>query len=446
MGAINIGSRGGGNVKVSAPDGAKAGTEVTLPKHNGTLATLEDISSLTDLDVDALIEVVDQVEENKQDIIELEEEIDALAPTFDRGHWDYKAPANPTDSPEEATYFILDEDGTVATEFSKTAEILFHNDDVAETTHTWAGIEEGQFIEVFDSNDEEFLLAEIDEVSLEVGYVKFAVTVKQSEGGPSGMPPDPASEHRVRIKIFEIPEVDITTLMPKAGGTFTGKVTHTKDIESKPAGTTTFVNLKTFPPKHPETGEWDYSSQFGFNVDLDMGNSGYNAFKFSNRNGSILTMNGGSNPAAKYEGRITEKNHLVNKEYVDARIVELDTLHSGGNTFKFNSSSNAPNDGYFTTVSSLTSSNKEWHIKKLWDSAGNAIQCKDYKATPGSMFELYEGTKLLVKTAIKDWKTSTRGSTAMMFNCAGYKPTVYDAVYLDTAKVYSIFLTNMKKK
>ena len=75
MGAINIGSRGGGNVKVSAPYGAKSGTEVTLPKHNGTLATLEDISSLTDLDAEALVNLADQVEENKQDIVELEEEI-----------------------------------------------------------------------------------------------------------------------------------------------------------------------------------------------------------------------------------------------------------------------------------------------------------------------------------------------------------------------------------
>ena len=61
MGAINIGSKGGGNVKVSAPDGAKAGTQVLLPKKDGTLATLEDIKDLTDLDLEALVEVIDQV-------------------------------------------------------------------------------------------------------------------------------------------------------------------------------------------------------------------------------------------------------------------------------------------------------------------------------------------------------------------------------------------------
>ena len=83
MGAINIGARNGGRVKVVAPDSPDVGAEATLPKHSGTLATLEDISSLTDLDIDALIEVVDQVEENKQDIIELEEEIEAIAPSFE---------------------------------------------------------------------------------------------------------------------------------------------------------------------------------------------------------------------------------------------------------------------------------------------------------------------------------------------------------------------------
>ena len=141
---------------------------------------------------------------------------------------------------------------------------------------------------------------------------------------------------------------------------------------------------------------------------------------------------------------MTDNNHLVTKLYVDNSA--LHTLHSGGNTFKFNSSSNAPNDNYFTTVSSLTSSNKEWHFKNLWDTGGTSIQCKNYEATSGSILEIWEGTSLLVKTSIRDYKTSTRGSSAVQFICSGYKPTVYDAVYLDTAKIYRVFLTNMKKK
>ena len=233
--------------------------------------------------------------------------------------------------------------------------------------------------------------------------------------------------------------------MQTSGGIFTGSVKHKKDIIIEPTMPNRFVNIKNRYSTNADGSDAGAGgTAFGINFDLDHGNSGYNQVKFTNRSGNILAVNGGTGPSAKYYGRMTDNNHLVTKLYVDNSA--LHTLHSGGNTFKFNSSSNAPNDNYFTTVSSLTSSNKEWHFKNLWGTAGGSVLCKDYEATTGSILEIWEGTKLLVKTSIKDWKTSTRGNTAMMFNCAGYKPTVYDAVYLDTAKVYSIFLTNMKKK
>jgi len=233
--------------------------------------------------------------------------------------------------------------------------------------------------------------------------------------------------------------------MPKAGGTFTGEVKHKKNIIIEPTMPNRFVTIKNRYATNADGSDAGAGgTAFGLSFDLDHGNSGYNQVKFTNRSGDILALNGGSTPSAKYYGRITLKEHLATKEYVDNS--SLHTLHTGGNTFKFNSSSNAPNDNYFTTVSSLTSSNKEWHFKNLWDSTATGIQCKNYEATAGSTFELYEGTKLLVKTAIREWKTSTRGSSAVQFSCGGYKPTVYDAVYLDTAKMYSVILTNMKKK
>ena len=58
MGAINIGARNGGKVKVVAPDNPAVGTEAILPKKSGTLATLEDISSITDLDAEALVHLI----------------------------------------------------------------------------------------------------------------------------------------------------------------------------------------------------------------------------------------------------------------------------------------------------------------------------------------------------------------------------------------------------
>ena len=456
MGTLKLQAKNGAVLNLQPDNNTASDAKITLPKKSGNIATLEDIQALTDIDANALNEVTEAVEENKvgieenrQDILELEEEINALAPTFERGQWDYAPPETPNNFTVPGQYFTLDEYGQSTNDFGNTARIRFSNTDATGTVHSWANVKAGQLIELFDEKDGEFLLAEIDEIDVDDYYnwATFDVTVKQFVGGPAGIPPDLDAEHRVRIKVFEIPEVDTTSLMPKSGSTFTGKVAHTKDVDYTPAGTTTFLNLKTFPPKNPSTGDWDFSSQFGVNVDLDHGNSGYNTFKFSNRNGDILTVNGGSGQGAKYTGTMTDSKHLVNKGYVDSKAgKDLVTLHSAGNSFKWNSSSNAPSDNYFTTVSSLTSSNKEWHFKKLWDSNANGVQCKDYQATEGSTLEIWKGTDLLVKTAIMNWKTSTRGVTSMMCNAGGYKPTMYASVYLNTSDVYSVILTNMVKK
>ena len=411
---------------------------------------IEMLKIYTKDEVDELQSVQDtQIEQNKHDIIELEEEIEALAPSFDRGQWDYKTPASPTDSPEEATYFTLDGSGAISTEFSNTAEILFHNTDVTDTVHTWSGVESGQFIEVFDSGDDEFLLAEINEVTLEVGYVKFAVTVKQSEGGPTGTPPDLDAEHRVRIKIFEIPEVDVSTLMPKAGGTFTGKVTHTKDIETKPASTNKFVNLKVFPPKDPDTDDWDFTSAFGVNVDLDHGNTLSNSFKFSNRYGDILTVNGGTGPGAKYEGRITDEKHLVNKEYVDSRAGGggLITLASPGGGYKYvSSSSTPPSMGQFSANDNNTANNTNWHFYNMHDNNNLSVMCKDYEKTDTTMLEIWNQGSLRVRTTLKAWQPSSRSPTCMQAICSGGKPSTALGATLASNSYYDIIITNLRKK
>ena len=411
-------------------------------------------------EVDELQRVQDvEINENAKDIIALEEELEAVVPAFDRGTWTHDAEATDLNSaPLESCYFIKDLAGGHAETYADTTQIYFNNID-AQTppaTHTFADVKVGQNVELFESLDSSFLLANITGMVKEDGYTKFIVDVLKSEGRPSfevgaggDIGVDTTTEKSlyagVRVKFFDLGgEVSLDGFMPKAGGTFTGEVKHKKDIIIEPTMPNRFVTIKNRYATNADGSDAGAGgTAFGVNFDLDHGNSGYNRVKFTNRSGDILSVNGGQYPGANYYGVITGKNHLINKEYLDDFF---HTLHSGGNTFKWNSSSNAPNDNYFTTVSSLTSSNKEWHFKNLWDTGGTSIQCKNYEATTGSILEIWEGTSLLVKTSIRDWKTSTRGNTAMMFNCAGYKPTVYDAVYLDTAKVYSIFLTNMKKK
>ena len=383
-----------------------------------------------------------QIEENKQDIIELEEEIDAIAPTFDRGQWDYEAPSNPLGSPAEGTYFTLNENEVISNDFANTAEIIFHNKDVLEATHTWAGVEAGQYIELFDTIDSEFLLAEIDEVTLETGYVKFAVTPKQFEGGPSGI--NKEGDHRVRIKIFELPETDVTTLMPKAGGTFTGKVKHKKDIDIEPTLPSRFVTVKNFyATKADGSSAGAEGTNFGLNFDLDHGNSGYNTVKWTTRDGDILKVNGGADAAVKYTGKITNDKHIVNKEYVDSVTGGLHTLTSAGNTMKYITPRNLASNQFGANSPSMGTA-KLFYFHQLYNSSGAIDYANNYEATEATMLEIWVSGELITKTGLKEWKESMYNSSQRQANISGYKPVTYGSD-LNTNYSYGIVLSGLKK-
>ena len=447
MGAINIGSRGGGNVKVSAPDGAKAGTEVKLPKHDGTLATLEDISSLTDLDAEALVNLADQVEENKQDILELEEEIEAIAPSFDRGEWDFAEPVTLPSEPLPKTYHILNEAGAVAVMYANTHKVVFSNADAGEDVHTWADVEVGQYLEMFDERDGEFLLAKVDAIELETTYASFEVTVQKSDGGPRGITGEDDYSHRIRVKFFSIGEdVDLSVYMPLSGGTFTGQVKHKKEIIIEPTMPSRFVNIKNrYATNADGTDAGVGSTNFGINFDLDHGNTGYNKVKFSNRSGDILSVNGGSYPAANYYGEITGKNHLVNKEYVDNS--GLVTLSTAGTAFKYvQSSSSYPGTQQFSANGSDSTTNNTWHFYNLKDNNNVSVMCKNYEITDATMLEIYTGGDLRIKTTLKSWGTSPRSATCIQAICSGARPSTSRGATLAGNSYYDIIVTNLRKK
>lgn len=305
-----------------------AGIQVTAPAVvteavivDGTAGADGDLAGLLNVyrkdEIDEQQEVQDvQIEKNKQDIVELEEEIEALAPSFDRGEWDYKEPSDPANMPAEGNYFILDTNGNSTADFANAHEILFNNKDVQDITHTWATVEVGQKIEMFDALDSEYLLAKIEDITLESGAVKFEVTVEQSEGGAGGGSP------RVRVKIFQIQEVDVSTLMPKSGGTFTGDVTHKANIYTEPKLPERWINISNKYATNPD-GSNNGSPEgqdFGINFNLDYGNTSYNKVKWTTRDGDILSVAGGVGANVTYNGATTNSKHITNKGYVDTAV------------------------------------------------------------------------------------------------------------------------------
>ena len=411
-------------------------------------------------EVDELQRVQDvEINENAKDIIALEEELEAVVPAFDRGTWTHDAEAADLNAaPLESCYFIKDAVGGHAATYADTKQIYFNNID-AQTppaTHTFADVKVGQNVELFESLDSSFLLANITGMVKEDDYTKFIVDVLKSEGRPSfevGAGGDigvdtttgKSLDAGVRVKFFDLGgEVSLDGFMPKAGGTFTGEVKHKKDIIIEPTMPSRFVNIKNrYATNADGTSAGTGSTNFGINFDLDHGNTGYNKVKFSNRSGDILSVNGGSNPAANYYGAITGQNHIINKVYLDN---SFHTLHSGGNSIKYSTSSGAPGENQFTTASASTYSNKKFTFRNLYNHAGERVNLIDYDAVKGSMLEIWKGGNLLVKTVIKNWLTSSASSLCVQFEVSGYKATVYDSSYFNTTDVYSIIITGLRKK
>ena len=453
-------------------------------------------------EIDEQQEVQDvQIEKNKQNIIELEEEIEAIAPSFDRGEWDYKAPSLATDLPAEGNYFILDASGNSITSFANAHEVLFNNKDVYDAIHTWGTVEVGQYLELFDSLDGEYLLAKIDVITPEPNAIRFEVTPQQSEGVAGG------GSDRVRIKIFEIAGVDVDTLMPKTGGTFTGQVKHKKEIIIEPTLPSRFVNIKNRYATNPDGSSPGAQGQgFGVNFDLDHGNSGYNQVKWSNRNGDILNISGGTGANAKYTGKMTDDTHLVNKKYLDDTFLPLEGGElDGALTIKKNTSValdiiGAGNESQFTVWSSggvvvpnytafkdnelvtkkyvdtysLTSGPESYRKKgnvvlgdkefgvvassvgstnvvflnKLYLNDAEGVQLvKDYEATDNTWFEVYKNSALILRMQIKksSWRTSGTDANQIQFNGVYTYPLVGLSENWSGTTNYKIALTGLKK-
>ena len=410
-------------------------------------------------EVDELQRVQDvEIDQNAKDIVALEEELESVIPAFDRGIWTHDADASDLNSaPLESCYFIKDQSGNHADTYADTKQIYFNNIDAQNppATHTFADVKVGQNVELFEELDNSFLLANITAMTKYDDYTKFVVDVLKSEGRPSfevGAGGDIGVETTsldagVRVKFFDLGgEVSLDGFMPKAGGTFTGDVKHKKDIIIEPVLPNRFVNIKNrYATNADGTSAGSNSTNFGINFDLDHGNSGYNTVKWSTRAGNVLSVYGGTGANAKYDGLISSSKHLVNKAYADNSVLKLCTLQTSGNSYLFNNGLDAPNDTSFRSESTSLQYNKKFHLKKLYTSEGANAFLKDYKATPSTMFEIYERGVLQLRTSIKNFIASDRGNNSMMFDVSGTSSTVHNYSSLVSNNSYQVILTNMVK-
>ena len=304
-------------------------------------------------------------------------------------------------------------------------------------------VEVGQYLELFDSLDGEYLLAKIDVITPESNAIRFEVTPQQSEGVAGG------GSDRVRIKIFEIAGVDVDTLMPKSGGTFTGQVKHKKEIIIEPTLPATFVNIKnryTTNADGTPTGNDANGTGFGINFDLDHGNSGYNQVKWTTRNGDILNISGGTGAGAKYTGTMTTDKHLVNKKYVDDNANTY-SLTSGPVSYR-KKGNESIGDNQFGVVGSTVGSTNVIFLNKLFlhNSEGEQL-VKDYEATNDTWFEVYKNGALILRMQLKksSWQPSTHNENQIQCSGAYPYPLVGLSENWSGTTNYKIALTGLRK-
>ena len=255
---------------------------------------------------------LDVLEEN---IVELEEEIDAIAPSVERGEWNFNPlVASPTN------YTMLKGDGSPTDIFSQARLIFVSTTDADGNPHGFNNHEPGELLQIFNKDDDEYGLYEITDIddnssNSQNPYFSFTVDFVRAFSSVG------KAINRSRFKFFNAPE----------GGTADGFVLKTGD---KMSGTLRLQYIQGYKASN----DTDYDAR------IDLGNYSFGATmewqpnkpRISwNENGGVLWGGYGNSTAsiinwsrvlvddnssydyATYNGVITEPKHITNKEYVD---------------------------------------------------------------------------------------------------------------------------------
>jgi hypothetical protein len=144
----------------------------------------------------------------QNEVLELEEEVDAIAPSVERGVYEYDENlTGPDDSPAPGKFFLLQGDLNTATvltdQYQNTDYIVLHNtDSESSIDNLWTDVEPGKLIQLFDRPDPDFVLGTILEkdTTTFTDAVAFKIDVISSQGSPTNRDP-----YFARLKIFDAP-------------------------------------------------------------------------------------------------------------------------------------------------------------------------------------------------------------------------------------------------
>ena len=150
-----------------------------------------------------------------QRVVELEEEIRAIAPGIDKGVWEWDTNGNYPRDPGAGNFYLVRSNLTVTDSYSDVDIIVINNNDRAQPSvnHTWGGVL-GKLIQLYDAADPDYILGEITAVDTSnADHTFLSIDRLQSRGGPTEE--DSNGKNTVRMSIFEAPELDSSDLVTK---------------------------------------------------------------------------------------------------------------------------------------------------------------------------------------------------------------------------------------
>ena len=163
------------------------------------------------LDTDNGETVCDRLEILDNQVIELEEEINAIATSLDRGHWEWDFNVSSYLDARLGRgkfYMVRESDLAVTTEYSECGRVVFHEYDMEDDRHTFNDTMLDKVLMLFDRPDDDFLESVITAVQTTSGTQGTAYIVHvnhaQSKGSPTNAP-DADGKYKARLNIFDQP-------------------------------------------------------------------------------------------------------------------------------------------------------------------------------------------------------------------------------------------------
>ena len=180
--------------------------------------TVNRIYSLTDEIYLKNIQQDDRLDVIEGNIVELEEEIDAIAPSNERGEWNF----NPAGIASPGYYAFLDGSTQPTDRFDGAATIYVSTRDADNVTHSFNNHRAGEYLQIFNKEGDGYGLYQITDIddnstgnnpffAFTVDFVQSLVTA-------------PKAENRGRFKFFTIAEGDPGAYVLKTGDEMEGNL------------------------------------------------------------------------------------------------------------------------------------------------------------------------------------------------------------------------------